>query len=99
MPIYKPWIAFSIDNVALEKNALGVYEIADQNKFVIYIGEGVMKNRLSIHLRRMADGKFYRTLQMPSKLRCQQKERALQRAFRKVHKDLPFHNLQLGGLE
>lgn len=96
MSISKKWCKFSKENLREVPNFLGVYELADANKELIYIGEGRLKNRLLEHNRKKLYAHYYRYLVLGSKIRCEQKERAMQRAYRKKHGELPWYNKQLG---
>ena len=46
MPIAKRWSRFRWDKLDEVPNVLGVYELADDNDYIIYIGSGRLRNRL-----------------------------------------------------
>lgn len=95
------WLELTAENLKNTPTTLGVYAIADANKNVIYIGEGKIKARLQSHKRKaiFEEAAYYKFEKMPSKLRCQQRERALHKEFCKKHNDLPQNNTHFGGLD
>ena len=50
MPESKRWIDFNEENIKQLPNAYGVYQLADENKDVIYIGEGKLIHNILSHL-------------------------------------------------
>jgi excinuclease UvrABC nuclease subunit len=93
------WIKFTKENRKLVPNYLGVYQLANANKELVYIGRGQMHTRLTVHARHKAGIAYFRYLQMPSDIRCRQKERALTNAFVKKYNRLPLYNLQIGAID
>jgi predicted GIY-YIG superfamily endonuclease len=93
------WLEFSAENLKNTPTTLGVYAIANADKKVIYIGEGHIKARLQAHRRKseFEQAAYYKYEKLSSKLRCQQRERALHKEFLKKHKGfLPLNNVHLG---
>ena len=93
------WIKFTKENRKLVPNYLGVYQLANINKELIYIGQGKMHDRLEFHSKHKAGIAYFRYVQMPSTVRCRQNEKALIRAFVKKHGIKPLYNLQIGGID
>jgi hypothetical protein len=104
--ISSKWKVFNIEQVNKEMNNFGVYEIADKNKLILNIGEGKVKSRLLAkhpskrnNLEKILNGKYYRCEYTKSKLRCEQRERALQIRYKNGHNGkLPYYNNQLGDI-
>lgn len=95
------WIKFKSEQLKTVPNVFGVYAIADENKITLYIGEGKLKARLQAHKRKdtFANAVFYKFEKTGSKLRCQQRERALHREFKKKNIFLPELNVHLGNTD
>ncbi|MGZ7048986.1 MAG: DUF7508 domain-containing protein [Methanobacterium sp.] len=55
MPESKRWIDFNEENIKQLPNSYGVYQLADGNKDIIYIGDGKLIHNLLVHL----SDKFY----------------------------------------
>lgn len=102
MPISKRFSSYTKENVNLETDNFGVYELANENNEVIYIGEGQVKTRLMAHFptgqHPIKGATKYRVEYTGSKLRCEQRERALLKEFEKANGRLPRWNKQLGGV-
>ncbi|WP_422005396.1 DUF7508 domain-containing protein [Roseivirga pacifica] len=100
MPIKKRFSDYIKEKVQSEDNFYGVYELANSSNEIIYIGEGKIRTRLKAHLpygqHPVRGAKKYRVEYTYSKRTCEQRERALQRDFRKKNGRLPSFNLQLG---
>lgn len=97
MPISKRWSHFTKENVTQEDNVFGVYELGDTNGEVVYIGEGRLRDRLLSHFPSGSDPipgtKYYRVEKTGSKLRAEQRERALLNDYAKKHNGrLPKYN-------
>ena len=50
MPASKRWIDFNEENIEQLPNTYGVYQLADKDKEIIYIGEGKLIHNLLAHL-------------------------------------------------
>ncbi|TAL70099.1 MAG: hypothetical protein EPN82_05670 [Bacteroidetes bacterium] len=90
-----------------ESDNLGIYEIANQNKQTLDYGQGKVRTRLidqnpnNAHTNKETvwTGKFYRSQYTRSKLSSKQRERGLQKRYKKEHKGkLPPKNKRLGDL-
>ncbi|MGB9938000.1 MAG: DUF7508 domain-containing protein [Methanobacterium sp.] len=53
MPVSKRWIDFNEENIKKLPNSYGVYQFADDNKKVVYIGEGKLKHNISVQLNKL----------------------------------------------
>jgi len=101
MPIIKRFTPYIRENVKLESDKIGVYEIANSKKNVIYIGRGQIKVRLVRHSNKNSDdyipnAKFYRIEYFGDDKRGKQREKALLNQFHKKHHKYPRHNFRLG---
>ena len=101
MPIRKKWSPFNKDTISRLPNDLAVYEIADCNGKIQYIGEGQLRNRLNSHFLRGSDpiprGCKIRFEKTGSKRSAEQRERALLGSFAKKNKGkLPPQNKRKG---
>ena len=89
MPISKSWSPFIKEKIKLEKNELGIYELGDENGFVVYIGQSNnIRERLLSHF---SDGilpisriKYYRVEWTPMMEYENQRENALIDYFTRV---------------
>ena len=100
MGIPKKWSRYTKENVLSIKDVFGVYEIADRNRRILYIGQGKLRTRL---LRHFIDGPdpipgaaYFRVLELYSKMRAEQKERRLLKDFKRRHGKLPRYNQRVG---
>jgi len=78
-------------------DVIGVYELAWADNAIIYIGSGVIRNRICTHARDTS--KFfhsYRCLVTHDRRRARQIERREQRKFRDRKDRLPKYNHQVG---
>jgi predicted GIY-YIG superfamily endonuclease len=96
--IQKRWSRYDEFTVAEAPNALGVYEIGNRLRNVIYIGSGRIRERLQAHMSPSGNrcirqkGKYVRWEQTGSKERAQQRENALLEAFYRIHGRWPECN-------
>jgi hypothetical protein len=76
---------------------VGVYELGWQNRLIVYIGQGIMRDRLREHARG-SEKRFsvYRCWITNDRRRSKQIERREQRAFVRRHGRLPTYNDQIG---
>jgi len=101
MTLKKKWSPFNKRTTTKIKNVCGVYEIADCDGNIIYIGEGMLRDRAASHFLRGRDPipqackiRFDST---GSKRRAEERERALLDEFSKKNKGtLPRHNKRRG---
>ena len=104
--IQTKWSDFTKENIKSETDNYGVYEISDIQRNILNIGEGHLKTRLLIKhpdnvksKERIPEAAYYRCEYTGSKLRCEQRERALQKLYKSKHKKHPKYNKQLGDLD
>lgn len=100
MPIAKRWSRFTWNRLDEVPNVLGVYELADDNDYIIYIGSGKLRDRLA-HWKSSNDScklqaRKFRFEELYSDERCRQRERALLREYEREHGKLPRCNERIG---
>ena len=100
MPIAKRWSRFRWDKLDEVPNVFGVYELADDNDYTIYVGSGHLRDRL-LHWKRSDDScimqaRKFRFEELYSDERCRQRERALLREYQTTHGRLPRCNQRMG---
>lgn len=49
MPLSIKWSDFTKENVSKEKDNYGIYELGDSVGDILYIGQGIIRNRLMSH--------------------------------------------------
>ncbi len=100
MPLFKKWSSFNKDNVMMETDAYGIYELADRDGNVIYIGEGRLSSRLNSHFLNsthpIPKASQYRIEIVGSKERAKQRERSEIRAHKRSYGSCPIYNMRLG---
>ena len=101
MPLSVRWSAFNKDNVLAEPNYYGVYELGDNGGQIMYIGQGLMRDRLNSHFiggsHPIGHVAKYRRKFTGSKQRAEERERAELRAYADSHGGyLPPYNKRLG---
>lgn len=78
----------------------GVYELRDRLRNVIYIGHGVLSERLSAYLYSddpcIRSAYYFRYEKTGSKLGSEQRERALLRVHERKYGELPRCNQRIG---
>ena len=100
MPLFKKWSDFKKYNVLGEPDSFGIYELADSNGKILYIGEGRIRSRLDSHfligrspIPRVAKYRYEIT---GVKEKAEQRERSEIRAFHRTHENCPPFNRRLG---
>ena len=94
------WRGFTKRVISQVLNVYGVFEITDENKNVIYVGEGKLRDRLMAHLEGRGDplvavlGFYFRYERTGNKRRAKQIEKALLRLYLKPGK-WPIRNDKL----
>jgi len=100
MPLFLKWSSFNKANVTEESESFGVYELADRDGNVLYIGQGRLRARLLAHFitgRTPIPGTAkYRAEITGVKERAEQRERAEIRNFIRKNGDCPKFNDRLG---
>lgn len=96
MPLPVRWSRFTYDNLDRVDYVYGVYELADRNENIIYIGQGVLRDRLLFHKKGgdpcIKRARYYRFEKTGSKLRAEQRERAEMNYYKRRHGELPVCN-------
>ena len=96
MPLAIKWSEFTEENLGRVDPVYGVYELGNKDKDVIYIGQGVLSERLWAHFNSdnpcLQKAQYYRFEKTGSKLRAEQRERAEMNAYEKRHGTLPECN-------
>src|SRR5205809_3885633 len=100
MPLFKKWSAFNKFNVTMETDAYGIYELADRDGNIVYIGQGRIYSRLNSHFLNSRDpipkASYYRIEIAGSKERAEQRERSEIKAHIRTHGNCPSYNMRLG---
>lgn len=100
MPIQAKWSDFTKENINKEKDNFGIYELGDTNGDILYIGRGIVRNRLMSHFLNGNDPipgtAKYRTEYTGSELRCIQREKAELDAYYKKYGKYPKYNQKRG---
>jgi hypothetical protein len=98
MPIKKKWSSFRKKRVKKTSDVYAVYELADRSKDVIYIGEGILRDRLLAHVTNGSDPipetSYFRYEITESKNQCEQLQNALLAEYFRVYGRLPKYNQQ-----
>ena len=96
MPIQKKWSDFTKYRVSQEDDYYGVYELANSNGDILYIGEGRVRSRLLSHFPQGSDPtpgvSYYRVEYTRSKDRCVSRQNALLAEYKRRHGKLPKYN-------
>lgn len=95
MPASKRWIDFNEENVKQIPNAYGVYQFADENKEILYIGEGKLKHNISIYLEESntkTNITYFRYRENDSKRSSKQRQSIVLKDYREKHGKLPEFN-------
>ena len=95
--INKKWSLYNGKNIYLEKNFIGIYELANKNKTILYIGKGLIHTRLYTHKLKnnshyINDVKYYRSQYVNSWVRAGQMERVALKQFIKNYGKYPKFN-------
>jgi len=87
------WIPFTKENVRKVPDVYGVYELANTNKEIIYIGCGKLRSRLLAHFKDIVGVAYFRYEKTGSQERAKQRERMLLRKYLSTHEGkLPKFN-------
>jgi len=96
MPVAKRWIDFNEENVKEVQNTYGVYQLADDNKEVIYIGEGKLRHSLMVQFNheseKTASTAYFRYRENDSKKSSKQRKNILVKEFIDKHGKPPKFN-------
>ena len=100
MPLFVKWSPYNKTNVSQEPDSFGVYELADRDGQILYIGQGRLRARLLAHFvtgrSPIPGASKYRTEVIGVKERAEQRERAEIRNFTRKNGDCPKFNDRLG---
>lgn len=96
LPLAVKWSKFTNENLENVDAVYGVYELGDKNKNVIYIGQGVLSERLLTHKTSdkacLKKARHFRLEKTGGKQRAEQRERAEMNAYENKHNVLPDCN-------
>ncbi|MGF7118051.1 DUF7508 domain-containing protein [Methanobacterium oryzae] len=95
MPASKRWIDFNEENVKQIPNVYGVYQFADENKEILYIGEGKLRHNISIYLEESntkTNIAYFRYRENDSKKSSKQRQSIVLKDYREKHGKLPEFN-------
>jgi excinuclease UvrABC nuclease subunit len=96
MPASKRWIDFNEENIKQLPNAYGVYQLADENKEVVYIGEGKLIHNVLAHLSDKADEtgsiSYFRFRENNSKKSSKIRQNILLKEFKEKNGEMPKLN-------
>ena len=100
MGIAKKWSTFNFANIDRIGNVYGVYELGNNKGNTHYIGQGRLWSRLRAHFGSGSDPipgtAYFRIEFLGSKVRAEQRERALLRDFYHQHGHYPKFNQRYG---
>ena len=100
MPLPQRWSKYKKENVSNAPNTFGVYEIANSEGEIVYIGQGNIRRRLNDHFLGGSDpippGAQFRFAETRTKLRAEQRERAELNQYERDKGELPRHNKRQG---
>jgi excinuclease UvrABC nuclease subunit len=96
--IQKKWSCFEEKKIEQVPDVFGVYELADRNKEIVYIGHGRLKERLRRHFTEniYKEVTYFRYEETFSKEKAKKREKALLSKFEKENKRLPKYNKRFG---
>ena len=96
MPLAIRWSKFTKENLDRVDPVYGVYELGDKNKNVIYIGQGILSERLWAHKTSdrpcFKKARYYRFQKTGGKERAEQRERAEMNVYEDQYGVLPECN-------
>ena len=93
MPASKRWIDFNEENIKQLPNTYGVYQLADENKEVIYIGEGKLIHNLLSHLSVETESiSYFRFRENDSKKSSKIRQNILLKEYKEKNGKLPKLN-------
>lgn len=96
MPAAKRWMDFNEDNIKQLPNAYGVYQLANDKKEIVYIGEGKLKHNISAHLldKDVVESiVYFRYRENDSKKSSKQRQNILLREYKGKHGEMPKLNV------
>lgn len=100
LPITKRWSRFDEETLGYVPSVYGVYELGNRLRNVIYIGSGVLNERLSSHFRSrnpcLQKAYYFRYERTFSEARARSRERALLREYERTYEELPLCNERIG---
>lgn len=95
MPAAKRWMDFNEENIKQLPNAYGVYQLADDKKEIVYIGEGKLKHNISVHLLDKDAAEsivYFRYRENDSKKSSKQRKDILLKEYKEKHGVMPKFN-------
>lgn len=93
MPASKRWIDFNEENIKQLPNAYGVYQLADENKEVVYIGEGKLIHNVLAHLSgEKGSISYFRFRENNSKKSSKIRQNILLKEFKEKNGEMPKLN-------
>ncbi len=93
MPASKRWIDFNEENIKQLPNAYGVYQLADENKEIVYIGQGKLVNTLLSHLSDETEEiSYFRFRENDSKKSSKLRQNILLKEYREKNGNTPKLN-------
>ena len=95
MPAAKRWMDFNEENIKQLPNAYGVYQLANDKKEIVYIGEGKLKHNISTHLSDRDVTEiivYFRYRENDSKKSSKQRQNILLKEYKEKHGQMPEFN-------
>jgi len=96
MPLAIRWSKFTKENLDRVDPVYGVYELGDKDKNIIYIGQGVLSERLWAHKTSgkpcFKKARYFRFEKTGGKMRTEQRERAEMNSYEDQYDALPECN-------
>lgn len=100
MPIAKKWSRFDEETLKGVPSVYGAYELGNRLRNVIYIGSGVLDERLSSHYSSrnpcIQKAYYFRYERTYSEQRARSRERGLLREYERKHGEIPLCNERIG---
>jgi antitoxin component YwqK of YwqJK toxin-antitoxin module len=96
--VWSDWWNYLPGVVQYDRDELGVYELADDQKNTVYYGSGKIKTQLEYHLNKKECplAKYYRLEYLSTEAQCRAREEELLRDYEKAHGKLPMYNERTG---
>ncbi|MGB9978497.1 DUF7508 domain-containing protein [Methanobacterium sp.] len=95
MPAAKRWMDFNEDNLKQLPNSYGVYQLANDKKEIIYIGDGKLKHNISMHSSdkdAVESIVYFRYRENDSKKSSKQRKNILLKEYREKNGKMPEFN-------
>ncbi len=95
MPAAKRWVDFNEENIKQLPNAYGVYQLANDKKEIVFIGEGKLKHNISTHLSNKDVAEsivYFRYRENDSKKSSKQRQNILLKEYKEKHGQVPEFN-------